>query len=353
MKKLEKITLIISVGTSPKVITSTIEAFTTHKEIVPDEIIAITTKPGEKLIREEVINSDLWDKLLTKIQKRKLNIEDKLKFGSSDSIRVLGDGNRDFDDISSLDECDAAADQILRIFREFTSSPDKILYICIAGGRKSLSALMFSCMTLLGRDKDRIFHVFIDENKGKNPSIAEISYVRTRGWIEKRLKEGIPSYSNLVKELQGTMPEATNYSLIKINLDKHEVIIGDEAVRINFKEFGFLVLYAIISKLNIDMSYDWDRFISKELKNFKESDDVFDQNWFDEFCDWVDPIDTAEGLKITITQLRAKVQDHLASSEHKYLLFPKMRKEKELYPSKFIDIKPTKYLKNIEKKWDF
>ena len=99
------------------------------------------------------------------------------------------------------------------------------------------------------------------------------------------------------------------------------------------------------------MSYDWDGFIDNEFENFKNCDDIFTQKWFDEFTLWADPIDTADGIKVHTTQLRSKFENHLVSPDHKYLVFPQMRKKKELYPKKYIDITPVGYLKKIEKKW--
>ena len=198
-----KTILIVGVGTSPSVITSTVDAlFNEDIDLVPDDIIVITTVPGKSLIEADLLTNNSWDLFCENYRSKCVDLRDKLRFGSSNSIKILGDNQRDFDDITNLYECDQSAERILEIFRQFTENPKTRLVISIAGGRKSLSALMLSCITLIGRQQDRVFHVFINENKKEVPSLAEISYVRVRGWVEKHFGNAIPLYKNLVDDLQ-------------------------------------------------------------------------------------------------------------------------------------------------------
>lgn len=50
---------------------------------------------------------------------------------------------------------------MLRQIRQYTESSDTVVLASIAGGRKTMSALLFSCMSLLGREDDKVFHVLL------------------------------------------------------------------------------------------------------------------------------------------------------------------------------------------------
>jgi CRISPR-associated protein NE0113 (Cas_NE0113) len=43
------------------------------------------------------------------------------------------------------------------------ANPDTRLIASIAGGRKTMSALLYACMTLIGREGDRLTHVLVNE----------------------------------------------------------------------------------------------------------------------------------------------------------------------------------------------
>ena len=128
---------------------------------------------------------------------------------ASDSIRVLGDGKSDFGDIATPAQNDAAADFILKVLRQYTEDPGSRVIASIAGGRKSMSALMISCMSLLGRTQDRVCHVLVNEpyeqqmdppflfpegggrhvldgktyrSENARPVLSDIPFVRVRGW---------------------------------------------------------------------------------------------------------------------------------------------------------------------------
>src|SRR5205814_2260370 len=58
---------------------------------------------------------------------------------------------------------DAAAEMILDEVRRFTSNDDTRLIASIAGGRKTMGALLHAAMSLLGRRQDRLTHVLVNE----------------------------------------------------------------------------------------------------------------------------------------------------------------------------------------------
>lgn len=88
----------------------------------------------------------------------------ELVFGDAgDHIRVFSRQGRELEDLRTPEDNQAAADFILEHLRQFTENPDLHIVASIAGGRKTMGALLYAAMTLIGRETDRITHVLVDE----------------------------------------------------------------------------------------------------------------------------------------------------------------------------------------------
>jgi len=258
--------LIAGVGISPAVLTNTIWALAHEQEpVIPDEVVAITTVTGRECINSQLLESGGWNRLNETLKSEGLEVEGKLAFGASDSIRVIGDGKRDFDDLATPEQNDVAADFILKVFRQYTEDSGTRVIVSIAGGRKSMSALMMSCMSLLGRKQDRVCHVLVNEpyerrmeppflfpEKGvkhrlgeksypsikARPELSDIPFVRVRGWYEKEFKNVPPSYMQLVNKVQGVAPKPANYPNVKLDAKKGTLLIDSQLVRMSPSEFA-------------------------------------------------------------------------------------------------------------------
>ena len=171
------IILIVVAGMSPAVITETIWALATNSNrIIPDRIVAITTSRGKKQISLELFTPlktcgiSIWDALLQSLKKKGMNITGKLRFGNtSDDIRVITRFNREtnrseeMDDIRTAEDNINAADFILKHILPFTDEKDEKIIASIAGGRKTMGALLYSCMSMVGRETDELTHVLVSE----------------------------------------------------------------------------------------------------------------------------------------------------------------------------------------------
>jgi hypothetical protein len=58
---------------------------------------------------------------------------------------------------------EAAADFLLEQARALVENPDTRLVASLAGGRKTMGALLYACLTLVGRETDRLTHVLVNE----------------------------------------------------------------------------------------------------------------------------------------------------------------------------------------------
>jgi CRISPR-associated protein (TIGR02584 family) len=110
--------------------------------------------------------SGLWQTLRSQILAKhdpaglKLNLE---------PIRLISAPNRrtgrsePMEDFRTSEENAAMADFLLDQVRGLVETPGVRLITSIAGGRKTLGALLYACMSLLGRETDRLTHVLVSE----------------------------------------------------------------------------------------------------------------------------------------------------------------------------------------------
>ena len=346
--------LIAVTGVSPAILTETVWALAQGDDPwIPDQVIAITTRTGKAVIEERLLDGDGWGQLRFALTKKGLPVEGGLAFGASDSIRVIGDGFRDFDDISTPEGSGAAADFLLGVLRQYTEQPDTEIMASIAGGRKTMSALMMSCMSLLGRTQDRVCHVlandrFIFENpdflfpstkrdqQRANVQLCEIPFVRVRGWYEKEYSGVPPSYMTLVNRFSKIAPNPANYPKVTLNLHAGTCLVGEQSVRLTPCEFALFV--SIVQRIKegqiprswYDMEPDMQDLLS--LKDVPLT------------ADWLHQL--KEGKRIDVEEFRKwassarkKLRTAFSQPELIHMLIPSMKDSPgRLYPPDKIEV---------------
>lgn len=268
--------LVAGMGTSPAVLTETVWALAHQKiPVIPDEIVVLVTMSGkEKLCRELLAGEKpVWSEMLVALKKEKICIDDKLLFGDT-SIHVIPDerGNGTWDLRSGEDNL-RAADFMLRQIRQYTEASDTVVLASIAGGRKTMSALLFSCMSLLGREDDKVFHIllpaefeggveppmyyprkgvtYISRLTGKkykgdkfHSELFEVPFVRMRGWYQEKFKSIPPTYRTLISRVQTVAPPAVVYPEIEIDVWNGAVRVDGTDVHVGAVEFAALMILA-------------------------------------------------------------------------------------------------------------
>lgn len=265
MNKNKRIVLVAAIGVSPAVLTETVWAMAhSSQPVVPNKISVVTTGAGKKAIEEKLFSGkpSVWEELLRTLKAEKINVPPDLRFGRA-SIVVVPDeqGNEAYDLRSSADNL-RAADKMLDTIRMYTEDPQTVVYASIAGGRKSMSALMLMCMSLLGRIGDHATHVLTKPDvigmtsvkdgsefyfpkkghtyefgpKGERKRTAgakitiemfDVPFVRMRGLYKEKFRE-IPHYGVLVNEMQQEIPPAGTFPLISIDLRDGIVRVGND-----------------------------------------------------------------------------------------------------------------------------
>jgi CRISPR-associated protein (TIGR02584 family) len=250
--------LLAVTGMSPAILTETVWALAHEKPpVVPDRVVVVTTLAGRAGIARDLLEpraafggACLWDDLMAALEKEKIGTRHKLRFGATGSdIRVftardpVTGRSRELEDIRTREENEAAADFLLETLRSFTENEDCSVVASIAGGRKTMGALLYACTSLLGRDGDRLTHVLVNEPfddprltprfyfpaqrdaKLKTPdgriahagkariSLADVPFVTLRNLFQKELRRLPGGFGALVQRCRAEVAELAGDNL--------------------------------------------------------------------------------------------------------------------------------------------
>ena len=163
MPKKSRCVLVAVCGTSPAVITETVQAVANnYRDFFIEEVIVLTTTTGREKLVAQVLDNGVWEKLRRELQAG----EGELRFGDcADSIQLIPslDKSRNLADICTRDDHLSMANQLCRILRGCTDNPDVTVLASLAGGRKTMSTMMGFCFSMFARDQDKLFHVLVNE----------------------------------------------------------------------------------------------------------------------------------------------------------------------------------------------
>jgi CRISPR-associated protein (TIGR02584 family) len=174
-------TILLAVtGMSPAILTETIWALAHPADasppLLPHRVIVVTTTHGRDKLNAlfqpaaQLAGLAPWDALRAALQAEGHQLAGRLRFGqTADDIRVITAADPatgrsvELPDIRNRADNEAAADFLLEQVRTIVENPDTHLIASVAGGRKTMSALLYACLTLLGRETDRLTHVLVSE----------------------------------------------------------------------------------------------------------------------------------------------------------------------------------------------
>lgn len=332
--------LLSTIGTSPAVLTETIWALAQLEEpIIPDEVVVVTTGKGAQELKKQLFSSDgesTWEGLKKALAKKKLDVEGKLSFGPvAESIRIPATVSKtnDLDDIVTTEDNFLLADFLIREIRKYTEDSGVQLLTSIAGGRKTMSALMLSCMSLLGRDYDHVLHVLVnppydgflkpsffypipkvkhEDREGKKYKstdakieLIDIPYVKTRGWYQEKFSKTPPSYTDLVNAVQSIAPKADVLMKFKFkfDFDNGRLLINDVDAGLNGVE---LVTFAIGIEYAPTNLYEELRSLQQGMPEPKVKEEWIDQFKKSSRFKWKDDEDNQ-----TIPKLRNGIKNKL------------------------------------------
>ena len=172
-----EIVLLAVTGMSPAILTETIWALAHPargvEPLIPNRIAAITTLPGKGRINDELFKTSpdygslsVWQALRRAILGPTFETDSRLNL---DTVQVIARRDpklgRSFplEDIRTPADNEVAADFILEELRKLTENADTRVIASLAGGRKTMGALLYAALSLLGRPQDRLTHVLVSE----------------------------------------------------------------------------------------------------------------------------------------------------------------------------------------------
>lgn len=161
-------TLLAVTGLSPAIVTETLWALATREDLRPHRVGFITTTVGAERLesslftpRPEWHDRSVWDEL-----RRRLGAAPDELIAELPQVITLADGSsgraQPLADIRTPAENDAAAEFIFARVWDIVRDRDQRLFASIAGGRKTMGALLHAAVSLIGREDDRLSHVLVN-----------------------------------------------------------------------------------------------------------------------------------------------------------------------------------------------
>jgi CRISPR-associated protein (TIGR02584 family) len=174
--KLETVLLAVT-GMSPAVLTETVWALAhENPPVIPDRVIVVTTAAGRDCLERDLFTPNpssggctVWQSLRSAILPRTPTPKSQPPPLTLVPIRVIASPDpttgrtRELADLRTPADNEAAADFLLEQVRAIVENPDTRLIASLAGGRKTMGALLYACLTLVGRETDRLTHVLVNE----------------------------------------------------------------------------------------------------------------------------------------------------------------------------------------------
>lgn len=293
-----KTVLVATMGTTPSVLASTVWELAVHPQeflgeetsIVPDKIVVFGTARSKAELSKALFHRDSgkkptgWELLRSALEKSGFDVSGKLQFSVGNIITFRNDAGEEIDDIRNTQDCYYVANAIVKELRDLTVRDDCRILASMSGGRKPESALLLSCMNILGRERDAVLHLvplkwptptvgcdppFLfpgqgaihskKDEKAKRPlkfkseaiqfSLINIPFIRVRNCLPD-LEGGkpLPSFGELVSRSQRTLDQVANTPVLPfVRFDFVQFTIslsapGVDLVAIRLRPEGFFVL---------------------------------------------------------------------------------------------------------------
>lgn len=169
MANRREVILLAATGTATSILTESVWALAQESPpVVPDRILVFTTAFGRERLETELFaggTDSVWERLRRHVEEvTGLPLAGRLRFDTSPGhVRVFAGASGVVSDIRSSEDNTAVANSILKWTAELTSDPERVVYASLAGGRKTMGALLYGAMCFCGRPADRITHVLVNE----------------------------------------------------------------------------------------------------------------------------------------------------------------------------------------------
>lgn len=263
--------LIGVVGLSPQVITETLYYYwcLASPSVPITEVFALTTLHGKRALEETLLGNN--GKLRSLCNDYSLP---SIHFDPSSIHLLKGADGQPLEDISSVVDNEALADQLFAFVRKLGVDPDVCLHASIAGGRKTMGLYLSLAMQFYGRPGDTLSHVLVNPelesreffypppngadvilSDGRTISsadirleLAEIPLLLLRGKIPFLNEHTDAGYTELIGIAQREYDALQTISPVIINVFFRRLEIGEITVKLTPLE---LVLYLFFARQHL------------------------------------------------------------------------------------------------------
>jgi CRISPR-associated protein (TIGR02584 family) len=284
----EEVVLLAVTGMSPAILTETVWALAQESPpVLPTRVIALTTVAGRERLQADLLGasaslggSSPWEALRAALEEHGLDLEGRLRFGTTpDDIRVITGvdpatgRSHELEDIRSVADNESAGDFLLEQVRSIVENPDTQLIASLAGGRKTMGALLYACLTLAGRESDRLTHVLVNEPFERTPGfwfpgqaggpltvrgsealldpttaqveLADVPFVPLRNLFARELNRKAGTFSRLVASCRDSVRRRIGETLrVSLNLSRTELEVNSQAVKLAPREQAVMLFLA-------------------------------------------------------------------------------------------------------------
>jgi CRISPR-associated protein (TIGR02584 family) len=221
-----------------------------------------------------------WAALRQSLEAHGLDLRGRLRFGETgDDLRVITAADpasgisRELADLRTPSDNEAAADFLLETVRSIVENPDTILIASLAGGRKTMGALLYACLTLSGRETDRLTHVLVSEPYESLPgfwfpdqpgspivdrrgelvdpakaavTITEVPFVPLRNLFQRELGQPAGSFLRLLAQCRLGVRSTVGQQLrLEVELNRPRLVVNGRVVDLSPREHLVLQFFAI------------------------------------------------------------------------------------------------------------
>jgi CRISPR-associated protein (TIGR02584 family) len=338
---------------TPAVLTETIWALAhENPPVIPDRVVAVTTTRGKRLMEQELFTPasdgglDLWQTLRQELLGGQNPNDQRLILDPIREITAPNSRtgrNEALEDFRTSDENAAMANFVLDQVRGLVETPSIQLITSIAGGRKTLGALLYACMSLLGRESDRLTHVLVNEPfdsfglsprfyfpkqpiqslktaegklvtaKHANIDLGDIPFVPLRNLFERDLIRKPYSFTELVERCRHKVNEVASRN-VNLTIWRHRREIEVNGLRVQTSNFQQVLLLFLAETGNALVLAKITKFNSaiEPLKLF--ANQLYAKRKPNDFNDWrgearlPENIDD-QNLRRSLNELKEKLRD--------------------------------------------
>ena len=339
---------------SPAVVTETVWALAHETPpVIPDRVVVVTTISGRQALERELLTPaeadasppNLWRQLRLAILGPNACHQERLILEPAKVVTAPNPrtGQADWlEDLRTPPQNAATADFLLAELRRWTENPDTRLICSLAGGRKTMGALLCACLSLLGRETDRLTHVLVNDPfddprlkpkfyfpeqphpqligpdgktvlaRDAHIELADIPFVALRRLFERDLVRKPASFTELVRRCQGRVGDIARQNVsLELRYNRRDMRVNGKPVKLSALQAILMLFLAQNAKKGLRPPEKYEA-VPELLHNFAKA--LHQQASVEDFNDWRDeavlPNDfDCQALRKVLSDLRTKLRN--------------------------------------------